>query len=116
MPTTDPTTSESPTPAQKQPPPAPKISSEQILRILRLLDMGNLIQMIRKWSCAAQFPTVCLLIKLTFVLFYHFYAKSCCVIDYLMTISVQTNKIVAYLTCLVRILGSNEYSRRVLTH
>ena len=31
-----------------------------------------------------------------------------------MTILVQTNKI--DLTCLVRILGSNEYSRKVLAH
>ena len=52
-------------------------------------------------------------IKLTFVLFYHFYVKSC-VIDYLMTISVQTNKI--DLTCVVRILGSSKYGRKVLAH
>ena len=59
MPATDPTTSGSPIPAQQQPSPAPKISSVQICEFYAswLMDMGNLTQMIRKWSCAVQFAT-----------------------------------------------------------
>ena len=56
---------------------------------------------------------LCLISNQTNFLLFYIYVKSC-VIDYLMTISVQTNKI--DLTCLVRILGSNEYSPRVLAH
>ena len=56
----DPTTSESPTSAQQQPSPAPKISSVQICEFYPcwIINMGNLTQMIRKWSCAVQFATV----------------------------------------------------------
>ena len=60
MPATDPTTSGFPTPTQRQPSPAPKISSLQVCEFYAcwIMDMGNLTQMIRKWSCAVQFATV----------------------------------------------------------
>ena len=51
--------------------------------------------MTRKSSCAVRFASAWLLIKLIFLLYYHFYFKSCCIIGYFMkmTISVQTNKL-----------------------